>query len=131
MLSRAHSGSHDQTSHCNLIGWSHMTAESAQPRKRSNVTRPFPFPRAGSGYETILYLALLRLLTAPALRNGRLDFHHVTVSCAMAPERSSARSSVVLRDRPGMQGPENPRRLRPATGRYRTRSFRGFILCSF
>ena len=30
----------------------HMTAESAQPRKRSNVTRPFPFPRAGSGYET-------------------------------------------------------------------------------
>ena len=30
----------------------HMTAESAQPRKRSNVTRPFPFRRAGSGYET-------------------------------------------------------------------------------
>ena len=76
------------------------------------------------------YLALLRLLTAPAPRNGRLDFHHVTVSRA-APERSSARSSVVLRDRPGMRGPENTRRLRPATGRYRTRSFRGFILCSF
>ena len=55
MRSRAHSGSHDQTSHYNLIGWSHMTAESAQPRKRSNVTRPFPFPRAGSGYETGLH----------------------------------------------------------------------------
>ena len=37
--SRAHSGSHDQTSHYNLIGWSHMTAESAQPRQRH---RPFP-----------------------------------------------------------------------------------------
>ena len=36
----------------------------------------------------------------------------------MAPERSSARSSVALRDRPSMRGPENPRRLRPATGRY-------------
>ena len=38
--SRAHSGSHDQTSHYNLIGWSHMTAESAQPRKR-HQTLPF------------------------------------------------------------------------------------------
>ena len=86
------------------------------------------------GGASVLYLALLRLLTAPAPRNGRLDFHRVTVSRghagAMAPERSSARSSVALRDRPGMRGPENPRRLRPATGRYRMRSFRGFILCT-
>ena len=32
------------------------------------------------GGALVLYLALLRLLTAPAPRNGRLDFHHVTVS---------------------------------------------------
>ena len=55
----AHSGSHDQTSHYNLIGWSHMTAESAR-------AQPTPFPRAGSGYEfeytrnPVFYLAPLQ-----------------------------------------------------------------------
>ena len=30
----------------------HMTADTAQPRKRSNVTRPFPVLWVGSGNET-------------------------------------------------------------------------------
>ena len=33
-------------------GTGHMTTESAQPRKLSNVTRSFPSQRVGSGYET-------------------------------------------------------------------------------
>ena len=32
----------------------HMTADTAQPRKRSNVTRPFPVLWVGSGDETML-----------------------------------------------------------------------------
>ena len=66
------------------------------------------------GGASVLYPGLL---TAPAPRNGCLDFHHVTVSyaamapCARALECSSSRV------------PGNPRRLRPATSRYRTRSY--------
>ena len=32
----------------------HMTADLAQPRKHSNVTRPSPCLRAGSGHKTSL-----------------------------------------------------------------------------
>ena len=59
---------------------------------RYRVSAPPPqfpsFYHSGRGgaptvlYGILLYLALLRLLTAPAPRNGRLDFHHVTVSRA-------------------------------------------------
>ena len=82
------------------------------------------------GGASVLYLALLRLLTAPAPRNGRLDFHHVTVSRARALECALLCRAAQLRDRPSMRGPENPRRLRPATGRYRTRSFRAIYVAS-
>ena len=42
----------------NLIGLPEIkTAHSAQPRNRSNVTRPFPILWVGSGYETSLLLA--------------------------------------------------------------------------
>ena len=47
---------HASRTHCNLIRCLEIkTADSAQPRKRSIVTRPFPLQRAGSGYETNLH----------------------------------------------------------------------------
>ena len=57
------------------------------------------------GGASVLYLALLRLLTAPAPRNGRLDFHHVTVSRGHgARALECALLCRALRDRPGMRG---------------------------
>jgi len=37
---------------CNQHSFKINTADSAQPRNRSIVTRPFPCERAGSGHET-------------------------------------------------------------------------------
>ena len=90
-------------------------------------------------YILILTPALLRLLIAPA----RLDFYRVTVSRghgASPSERSNARLSVALRDRPGHAGSREegsiwkstwPKTLTGCNEQISNAFFPWLILCSF
>ena len=52
-----------KTGNCDLIGLhENKTADTAQPRKHSIVTRPFPYERMGSGDKTTVYSGLLDFL---------------------------------------------------------------------